>query len=84
MAEVYGGIKNTNTGEEFCWPDCQSPETILQQLKSVNPAYGFGWVYAGDCGYEEGNIHISNGANSKSFYGRDAVKEAITFLENIL
>lgn len=80
MVEVYGGIKNTNTGEEFCWPDCQTPKQILEQLQSVNPAYGFGWVYAGDCGFEEGNILITDGQAHMTFVGRHAVKEAIAYL----
>lgn len=84
MVEVYGAIKNTNTGEEFVWPDMQSPATILEQLQSVNPLYGFGWTFAGDQGFEDSNIHISNGAKSQTFYGRNAVREAINYLKPLV
>lgn len=80
MVEVYGAIKNTATGEEYVWPDMQSPETILGQMQSVNTTYGIGWTFAGDQGFEDSNIYISNGAQGQAFYGRNAVKEAIDYL----
>jgi hypothetical protein len=83
MFTVYGSIKNTRTKKVYVWPDNQTVHDALWQLKSVNPTYGLGWTYAGDCGYQEGSICIEDGTNCQSFYGRNAVSEAIEYLEKL-
>lgn len=81
MVKVYGSIKNIITGEEYVWPDMQDMDTILGQLQSVDPVYGKGWVYGGDIGLEDGDIHIAAGKECQTFIGKSAVRKAIKYLK---
>ncbi len=96
QVEIYGAVKmrvHSNISSDPKRPkyarlEVQYEDMELLQLLDKNAgAYGRHWVYDGDQGFEESNIHITvkmdDGAKEEiTFVGRKGLNEAIEFLRN--
>lgn len=71
----FGAVKNTATNEEYFWDAASLAEVQADLRKLRGTVYGLHWVYAGDQGYAESNIHSAS--LQATFAGRNAVKQVL-------